>query len=416
MNELKRTALFCVSAVVLAAAAMVVDPGAATPDIFSDQGELFYPQFTDPQAPKAIEIVDYNEQTATPTPLKVEFRENKWGIPSHHGYPADAENRLAKTAATLMELHKDIVVSDNVDDHAQFGVIDPLDQDASSPVGYGKRVTLRDAEGKALADFIVGKTVEGKLGYRYLRIPGERRTYAVQTDADISAEFHDWIETDLLKLASGDIRRIIVNRYSINEQMLTLENFERLTLTKSDGKWSIGGGGTPSQSKIEELTGALEKLRIVDVQAKPEGLSQDLKTTKGILLTDESLNSLAGHGFYQFNGQLLSNEGEVTVETANGLQYALRFGEIALGDSPAAAKAEESADQKSSPEGERRYVFITVDYSQARAQQYVGEGKEPDKRGQELANELRSRFADWYYVISGADFTKLRPRRRDIQR
>ena len=32
----------------------------------------------------------------------------------------------------------------------------------------------------------------------------------------------------------------------------------------------------------------------------------------------------------------------------------------------------------------------------------------------ELADELRTRFADWYYVISGADFAKLRPSRADL--
>jgi Domain of unknown function (DUF4340) len=419
MPELKKTALFCVVAVALAAAAVVVDPGAATPEIFSDQGELFYPDFTDPQAPKAIEVVAYDEDTATARPLKVEFRDNKWIIPSHHSYPADAETRLAKTAAALMELRKDIIVSDNIDDHAEYGVIDPLDQTATSLVGRGKHVTLRDANGKALADFIVGKNVEDKPGYRYMRVPGQRRTYAVKTDAEVSAEFKDWIETDLLKLASGDVRKVLINRYSINERQGTLENLEKLALVKNGDKWSLSGGGTIGQDKINALTGALEKLRIVDVQPKPEGLSKDLKTTKGIQLTAESYNSLRGHGFFinQFTGQLLSNEGEITVETANGLQYTLRFGEIAGGGSAAAEEVEKqgSGEKEASDEGERRYVFITVDYSQARAQQYAAKGKEPDKKGQDLAEELRTRFADWYYVISGADFNTLRPSRRDLR-
>lgn len=416
MHELKRTALFCIVAAVLATAAVVIDPGAATPDILSDQGELFYPDFSDPQAPKAIEVVAYDEDMATARPLKVEFRDNKWVIPSHHSYPADAESRLAKTAAALMELKKDIIVSDNVDDHAEYGVIDPLDQAATSLVGRGRRVTLRDAEGKALADFIVGKNVEDKAGHRYLRVPGQRRTYAVQTDADVSAEFQDWIETNLLKLASGDVRKVLINRYSINESLGTQENVESLTLTKNDGKWSSSGGPV-SPNKMDEMTGALEKLRIVDVQPKPEGLSRDLKATQGIQLTQESYNSLLSHGFFISRmGQLFSSQGEITVGTANGLQYTLRFGRIAGGGASSAdqAEGEDGAAQPAAADV-RRYVFITVDYSQARAQQYAGEGKEPDKKGQELADELRARFADWYYVISGADFNKLRPSRRDLR-
>ena len=138
MHELTKTALFCLVAAVLAVAAVVVDPGAATPEVFSDEGEPFYPDLTDPQAPRAIEVIDYDEVTATAQPLKIEFRDNRWGIPSHHDYPADAEDRLPKTAAALMELRKDIIVSDRVEDHQEYGVVDPFDQTVTSLAGRGQ--------------------------------------------------------------------------------------------------------------------------------------------------------------------------------------------------------------------------------------------------------------------------------------
>ncbi len=407
MNELKKTLLFCLGAVALAAAAMVVDPGAGTPDIFSDQGELFFPKFTDPQAPKAIEVVDYDEETATATPIKVELRDNKWIIPSHNNYPADAEQRLASTAAALIELKKDIVVSENNEDHAKYGVIDPLDESATSLVGRGKRVTLRDGEGEVLADFVMGKPVEGKQGFRYMRVPGQRRVYAVQTDADISAKFQDWIETDLLKIDAADLRRISINSYSINERAGRIENTEKMDLTKKGDDWMLGSR-KPNSAKMSDLTSALDNLRIVDVQSKPEGLSSDLKTDKGLRLTMESFQSLRDKGFFvnQFSGQLLSNEGEIIVETKNGLQYTLRFGEVA--SSGQAAKDGDDNEES----GERRYVFITVNFDKARADNYKGDAD----KGKELGDELRARFADWYYVISGADFNKLRPKRADLLR
>ena len=40
-SELRQTVIFCLAAAALAAAAVVVDPGGRTPDILSDQGELF---------------------------------------------------------------------------------------------------------------------------------------------------------------------------------------------------------------------------------------------------------------------------------------------------------------------------------------------------------------------------------------
>lgn len=411
MNELKTTILFGVTAAVLATAAMVIDPGAATPDVFSDQGEAFYPDFTDPQAPKAIEVVDYDEATATARPLKVEFAEGTWRVPSHFNYPADAEDRLANTAAALMELRKDAIVSDRVEEHGDYGVIDPFAEGELSLEGRGQRVTLKDENDATLADFIVGRKVDGKPNRRYMRVPTQKRVYEVETSADVSARFEDWIETDLLKTSAGDIRRVLVNRYSINERMGRLENQERLVLTKKDDKWTMSGGGTPDTSKMNDLTGALDSLKIVDVQPKPQNLTEVLKGTSGIAISRQSQMSLQQKGFFVTRRGLLANEGEIVVDSKNGLQYTLRFGEIAS-SGPGAGAEDGSSDEDG--EGERRYLFITVDYSAARAKQY-NDGEEPDAEGKELADELRNRFADWYYVISGADFNKLRPRRRDLR-
>jgi hypothetical protein len=370
MKEFAKTLGFCLAAALIAGAAVMIDPGERTPEALSDQGQPFYPQFTDPQGARVIEVIDYDEGTATARPLKVQFKENQWVIPSHHGYPADAEQRLAATAGALMELRKDIVVSDRLEDHATYGVVDPLDSSAASLTGRGKRVTLKAADDAVLAEFVVGKVVEGKAGYRYLRVPGQKRTYAVKTDADVSARFQDWIETDLLKLEVADIRRVSINSYSINEQFGILENVETTVLTRENDRWTASRGSVPSKEKMDRLLGALDNLRIVDVQPKPLGLSRDLKTPEGIRLSPESITSLRQKGFFVTQmGQLLSNEGEVLIETEKGVHYTLRFGEVASSQS----------------DGEQRYVFITAD-----------------------SPELRNRFADWYYIISAVDFAALR--------
>ena len=418
MSEWLRTAIFCLAAVAVSTAAVLVDPGRRTPAIFDDQGETFFPAFDDPQAPKTIEIIDYDEATATAGPLKVEFKDNKWGIPSHHNYPADAENRLADTAAALMALRKDIVVSDRIEDHGRYGVIDPLDDRTASLAGRGKRVTLKDGNDQVLADFVIGKPAQGKPGYRHMRVPARRRIYSVKTDAQVSSRFEDWIETDLLKLDTGDIRKITINSYSINERLGRLENSERTVLTKKKDRWLLGRRRLRGK-KIDALTEALDNLRIVDVQPKPKNLTRDLKTPEGIRLSRESVLSLRQKGFFVTSiGQLFSNEGEILVETANGIQYTLRFGEVAPGGTSAfmATPAQEGVGApKSSRTEEHRYLFITVDYSTARARQYA-EGKTPGKEGRTLERELRHRFADWYYIISGADFGKLRPSRRELTR
>ena len=77
-----------------------------------------------------------------------------------------------------------------------------------------------------LADFILGKPVEGKAGWRYVRVPGQKRTYAVKTEADPSARFADWVNAGLLRIAGSSIRKVVINRYSIDETMGRLANME----------------------------------------------------------------------------------------------------------------------------------------------------------------------------------------------
>lgn len=162
MTEIVKTLAFVAVAAGLAITAAVVEPEAVTPKILSDEGEVFYPNFRDAQAVKTIEVVDYDDATATARPFQVDSQKGRWVLPTHSNYPVDAGDRLVKTAAALIDLKKDSVRSDSVQDHAKYGVIDPTDQKTAGLTGRGKRVTLRDSRKEVLADFIFGKPVEGK--------------------------------------------------------------------------------------------------------------------------------------------------------------------------------------------------------------------------------------------------------------
>ncbi len=386
MNETVKTLCFAGAAVVLAFAAARLQPERRTPSILSDQGETFYPDFKDPKVVRTIEVVDYDESTATARPFKIEQQRGRWIIPSHYSYPVDAGARLAAVAAGLMNLKKDQVVSDSVQDHARYGVIDPLDDKSASLQGRGKRVTLRDAGKAMVADFILGRKVEGKEGYRYVRLPGQKRVYAVRTDADPSAQFSDWVNSAILRIPASTIRRISILSYSVDERLGGLTNLENVVLTQEGGEWKLAGGAA-NPNAIRGLTSTLENLKIVDVKPKPPSLAQGLRDGK-LQLSLETALSLRQRGFVLApNGRILANEGEMSVETTGGLVHTLRFGEVSTGDN--------------------RYLFATAG---CRSGGDGGAGCEAQAR------ELNARFADWYYVISGADFQKLRLRKKDLAR
>ncbi len=447
-SELKKTAVFGGVALGLALLAFATAPRRITPKDFVEVGEAFFPEFKDPTAATSLEVVSFDEATASAVPFKVVLKDGKWSIPSHYDYPADGKERLAKTAASVIDIKKDDLRSDNVADHQACGVIDPLDDKATSLQGRGTRVTLKGANDNPLADFIIGKPVKDREGFRFVRVPGQKRVYAVRLNIDLSTKFGDWIESDLLLVNKDDVNQVVLRDYSIDERRGTLNQRDEVTLDKKDGKWTMAktpGGQEMDESKVNTFLTALDELSIVGVRPKPAGLTQSLeKSTFGINMED--MQSLQGKGYYfAQNGQLFSNEGEMQARTKDGVIYTLRFGEVAYGTGMAVSSglADSSRAGAQGP-GENRYLFISTafepkilppappqpkntdfmnkpdslwsdaDRANKEVQNKYDEWKKTFDKGQKDSQDLNKRFAKWYYVISQSSFDKVHLTRKDF--
>ncbi|TDI48527.1 MAG: DUF4340 domain-containing protein [Acidobacteria bacterium] len=444
--ELNLTKTLAGAALLLAVISIVFvfAPRTITPSAFLDQGEPFFPDFTDPNVAMTLEVIEFDEETAAARPFKVTNQNGIWTIPSHHNYAADGEDRLAETAAGVMTINKDDFRSDNVSDHEVLGVIDPLDETAASLLGRGKRVTMRGENDVVLADIIIGSEVEGRDGFHFVRMPDQKRVYAAKVDVDISTKFEDWIESDLLKVERSKIDHIVLRDYSINEQSLMVDERDTVTLDKEDNTWAANRMD-PNQevdsTKISDLLREVDDLKIVGVRPKPKGIDNRLS---GLTVSRQDVLSLQSRGYYMTRtGDLLSNEGELQVRTSEGVFYTLRFGEILYGSGEAiSAGAESTGDEESGP-GENRYLFITADFDGSALPEPPPPGnrdfedKEGDdltdddkenkeladahkswedevKKGQETAEELSQRFAPWYYVIASDSFDKMHLNRGDL--
>ena len=208
MNETKKTYYYIGVALVLVLLAFVFSPDRITPDAFLDQGEPFYPDFTDPNKATTLEVINYDASSGTAHPFKVTFKDGHWTIPSHNDYPADGQERLAQTAAGVIDIKKDEFRSDNVYEHEAFSVIDPLSETAGL-TGRGQKITIKGENDKILADFIIGNEIEGRENFRYVRTPETNRVYAVRMNIDISTKFEDWINRDLMSLAKDQISTLL---------------------------------------------------------------------------------------------------------------------------------------------------------------------------------------------------------------
>src|SRR5439155_13153251 len=88
-----------------------------------------------------------------------------------------------------------------------------------------------------------------------------------------------------------------------------------------------------NKTKLDDLRNALGDLKIVDVRRKPEGLGNSLRISSD-KLSDQQIMQLRDYGFYASPApdgtlDIYGANGEVIVDTKDGVQYVLRFCEIA---------------------------------------------------------------------------------------
>ncbi len=457
-RDFQKTLVFVLIAFVMTGAALFARYDRSSgPEAFNDQGKKFFDDF-DPNTCTSMEVIDYDPVTASVMPFKVAQKDGKWVIPSHSDYPADARQRLVDTATGVIGLTKDSIRSDRTEEHEILGVIDPLDIKSNTLKGIGKRVTLKDLTGKVLADFIIGNEVKDHPEQRYVRVPGQKRTYGVNVKVDLSTRFADWIETNLLNLDPTKVRKIVIDHKSFDLDSRQLVPGEILTLERKDANsaWTVSDtppGKEPNTETLLALSKALGDLKIAGIRPKPEGLTADLKQAPGEIqpTTREAMLSLVRKGFYPTNAGMLSSKGEVNVTTDEGIVYTLRFGEVLIasgnelsaGTEPSkSAKALEKAAGKSAEEtSEGRYLFVTAAFNpallpppppptdddkfpddpfayepteprmlpqspiaKAKAEQLQKERDEAIAAGQKRAKELSERFAAWYYVTPGESY------------
>jgi hypothetical protein len=436
---------------------------------FNDQGKKFFEDF-DPNACATMEVIDYDPVTAQVLPFKVTYQNGKWTIPSHYDYPADAKQRLVDTATGVVGLTKDSIRSDLPEDHKKFEVIDPLDTKANTLTGIGKRVTLKDASDKVLADFIIGKEVKNHPDQRYVRVPGQNRTYGVNVKVDLSTRFADWIETNLLKLDVARVNKVEIDHKGFNPDTGRVVPGEVITLTRKDSStpWTIEpppeAGKEPNTESLLALATALGDLKIAGIRPKPEGLTDDLKQAPGEVkpTTRQAWASMVNRGFYLTREGLYSNKGEVRVSTDEGVVYTLRYGEVFIGtgnelsngaEQPKDAKAlAKAAGKESTSEG--RYLFVVATFDPGLIPPPRTENSEDEKfpddpfayesgetsivpesaaakakaaklqadrdklvaDAKKRADELSDRFAPWYYVTPGESYKTIMASRDQLVR
>jgi hypothetical protein len=392
MNESTRTMSFLGAAAVSAVLAFFLAPSSPRPPSdFSDVGNPFYPEFDVANA-KSLEVVSFSDKAMEPKTFRVEEKDGKWGIlldPRNETYyPADGEDRLAKTAASVINIKREQFVTRDPEQYAKFEVTDPLDKDMTKLLGRGRRVTIRSADSKdtPLADYIIGKKVprresDGDQIFYYVRRPDEKSVYTARLNIDLSTKFSDWIQADLLKLQGDNLVEMLSHKYTLvadqrtGRAVLKGEESNILTRDKPNDPWKLQGLDDTkeevNQDEVNTMTRGLDDLKIIGSRTKPAQLTADLKKAGKLEIDEPAYRDLIAKGFYLMqDDKFLSSEGEVEAITDAGVKYTFRFGnaflasemeiETGLDSSKAKTEGESKKDESSTTKG--RYVFITTDF------------------------------------------------------
>jgi hypothetical protein len=393
-----------------------------------------------------LRVVTWDDSAGAPKVFEVTRTQGAWIIPSHYNYPADGGTRVGKTSGGVRNIARGRLVTRDSKQYEDLGVVDPLTDDVKLK-GRGKRVVLKDATGGVLVDLIIGKSVPDSDGLVFVRDADDAAVYTAKVEGDISTRFVDWVETDLMKLKSEDVRAISVADYSVNEQNASLEERSLSTFNRAAGTTDWTSPQTPEGKRVlkdtvDKILNQATSLRLTGVRK----FSLQWLGNAGFFPSEspqllgrpDALKVSIGGKVYA----LFGNEGRVDLTTKDGLRYSLLFGEISAEDEEKPAGEADQAkkkDPKDAATGHNRYMSVYVHYDPAADEETAkakaaeeakkaadaakpadatkpADAAKPEEKpaekippGKERAAKAQARFGQFFYVISDENFKALRP-------
>lgn len=385
-----------------------------TPNAFVKVGQAFFETFETSQiAQMEMAAVD---KAGKPLSFTVRRTNGLWTIPSHYDYPAEAAERLSRTATELIGLERHRLASSEKGAQVLLGTLDPTsDEGKADPENAGKLLRFTDSNGEPVFHLIIGKQVEQKdsaadslLGLEqptermyYVRVPAEKESYVAKLDLDVSTKFSDWIEPDLLELTAADMRQLKVDNSRLESRQVIANQGvevrrvrvpgEELVLEKSDdfAEWKIPDLNVEQEVMNSEavnlLVNTIEGVELIGVRPRykfqgqsvtdsnfdfqfPAEVANDVAAQQAIV--NDLQDDLMSRGFGLARDpegdqiKLVSEHGELKTTTKDGLVYTLYFGSQIVGSDEAIEigaaepKAQPAVDEakpdgdEAKPEGE----------------------------------------------------------------
>lgn len=364
MNESTRTLTFVGAAGLIALVAWATRP-APSPPASASAGEIV--SAFDVSEANTFKIERYDPDEQELVTFEVTKDGGRWVIPSHGGYPADAQSQLQKVAGFFTGMTAiGSLQSNKPAQHGDFGVKQPTAETTGDGKEYGSVVTIADDDGKELVSLIVGKSAKADASdddelagkpLRFVRNVKSDDVFVVEISLDaITTKFEDWIEQDLLKLNAFDVAKLELHDYSLipvqDDEGIALRLMRRMDtqvkwnsersswdlvqMTRYDQNKPLEGELAPDEeldkTKLDGVKTAVDDLKIVDVERKPPVLFQALKDEK-LARDSRARAELQRFGFFVTTEpgskklKYFATNGGLNVSMKDGVQYQLYFGD-----------------------------------------------------------------------------------------
>ncbi|MCH2180894.1 MAG: DUF4340 domain-containing protein [Mariniblastus sp.] len=397
---------------------------------------------------RGLEIATFNRDRGALEKIKLVRRGDRWIIPSKQNYPASQGARIALAINSLSDLKVLDIMSDNQQDHLDFGVVDPEDyQDVANRGSLGTKITLTDRNQKEIGSLILGLPVKDEANIKHFaRITNQPNVYVIDYDPRVlSTDFSSWISPNPLQLAQSQggsgqtVNAVDINYYRLmgdDPAKPTKDVIYQAELRPTaDGRMGVPLLETsdPNSKEMRKLTATPQQIaqitqmgqflsRIIsnDVKRKDPNASKAIKSNAAF--DPKMTESMNQYGFTNCriengNFECDSASGNIRLYTPTGLIMTLSFGSIAGATQDGTGNLnyvmtitagvnndvhkipEKPADLNEDPTSDENKAY----------QRSVQDAKEKQEAARNAANELNRSHADWYYIIGDDVIKRLRP-------
>ncbi|MCL6609264.1 MAG: DUF4340 domain-containing protein [Geminicoccaceae bacterium] len=189
--------------------------------------------------------------------------ERGWVVEELDGFPVDPTKvqSLARSLVTARLLEPK---TDRPERWAR------LELDADNAKSRARSVVLEDAQGRAIASVVVGKTRYGAFGPGrgavYVRRGDEPRAWLADRRIEVPAEPLDWVDRQILDIPREAIASVTLRPGTGEEVVIAKPSREAQELVLDQ----VPGGRAADKDKVERLASTLSGLSLQDVRAAGE--------------------------------------------------------------------------------------------------------------------------------------------------